>query len=372
MTFCIITHVVHTKNHDSFYGYAPYINEMNLWLKHVDKVVIVAPLKKYETTAIHQKYNHNAIEFLEVPEFSLTSFKAILKTILQLPVLVFTIFKAMKSANHIHLRCPGNMGLLGSLVQILFPNKSKTAKYAGNWDANSKQPISYKLQKMILSNTFLTKKMQVLVYGEWKNQTKNIKSFFTATYSDSEKTEVPSKSLNHTIKFLFVGSLTKGKQPIYAIKIVENLKQFGHNVKLSIYGTGKEENSLLNYIEDKNLHEFVFLKGNIDKDAIKLIYQESHFLLLPSKSEGWPKVVAEAMFWNCLPIASKVSCIPNMLDFGSRGILLENDLEIDVNAVSELIGNEKLYNAKTNAALNWSRNFTIDKFESEIKKLVTS
>jgi len=53
----------------------------------------------------------------------------------------------MKSANHIHLRCPGNIGLLACLIQILFPNTPKTSKYAGNWDPNAKQPFTYKIQK---------------------------------------------------------------------------------------------------------------------------------------------------------------------------------------------------------------------------------
>jgi len=75
----------------------------------------------------------------------------------------------MVQADYIHLRCPGNMGL-EALVQMLFPNKPKTAKYAGNWNPKSKQPWSYRLQKWILSYTFLTQNMQVLVYGEWSNQ----------------------------------------------------------------------------------------------------------------------------------------------------------------------------------------------------------
>lgn len=91
----------------------------------------------------------------------------------------------MVQADYIHLRCPGNMGL-EALVQMLFPNKPKTAKYAGNWNPKSKQPWSYRLQKWILSYTFLTQNMQVLVYGEWSNQTKNSKLFFSDTYSEEE------------------------------------------------------------------------------------------------------------------------------------------------------------------------------------------
>lgn len=80
--------------------------------------------------------------------------------------------------------------MLGCLVQIFFPKKIKTAKYAGNWDPEAKQPLSYRIQRWVLSNTFLTRNIQVLVYGEWKQQTKNIKPFFTATYSKSEIIEL--------------------------------------------------------------------------------------------------------------------------------------------------------------------------------------
>ena len=56
MTFCIITHVIHLQSEGKFFGYAPYVNEMNVWLKHVDKVIVVAPLKSIDKTAIHQAY----------------------------------------------------------------------------------------------------------------------------------------------------------------------------------------------------------------------------------------------------------------------------------------------------------------------------
>ena len=55
------------------------------------------------------------------------------------------MYKAMKWADHIHLRCPGNIGLLGCIVQIAFPKKVKTVKYAGNWiqNLNNRNLINY-------------------------------------------------------------------------------------------------------------------------------------------------------------------------------------------------------------------------------------
>jgi len=195
MTFTIISHVVHKRNTlGQIGGYAPYVREMNLWLKHVDKVIIVAPLEEREFDAIDIAYSHNEIEFITTPIFNLTSGSNILKTILNLPLLFNKVYHGMAKADHIHLRCPSNQGLIGSFVQILFPRKAKTTKYAGNWDFESKQPWSYRWQQNLLRNTAITKNIQVLVYGNWPDKNKNIKPFFTATYSENEIVETPVRT----------------------------------------------------------------------------------------------------------------------------------------------------------------------------------
>ena len=182
MKFAIITHVPHIKDGNAYFSYGPYVREMNIWAKYVDELIVVAPLLKKEKNAIDCEYDHSNFKFTNIESFDVLSFKNTFGAVFKIPKICWKIFQAMKQADYIHLRCPGNIGLLGCLIQILFPNKSKTAKYAGNWDAKSKQPWTYKLQKWILSNKLLTRNMQVLVYGEWEGSSRNIKSFFTATY----------------------------------------------------------------------------------------------------------------------------------------------------------------------------------------------
>lgn len=371
MTFCIITHVNHFKEDKKYYAYAPYVREMNIWLKYTDKVIVVAPLNKSQISAIDMPYNHSCIDFRQVNEFNITSIRNILKTLISLPIILITIYKAMRAADHIHLRCPGNMGLLGCLIQILFPKKKKTAKYAGNWDLNSQQPLSYRLQKWILRNTFLTKNMQVLVYGEWENQTKNIKPFFTATYSEEEykgqKIEF-KEYFGSKLRLLFVGTLSEGKRPLYALQLAEALHKQGVTVQLEICGEGMERERLEQYIQINTLDSFVFLRGNLSKDEIKEKYQRSHFLILPSKSEGWPKVVAEAMFWGCLPVATAVSCVATMIK--GRGILLSMDLKTDTNNLKYYFDDIEAYVKNSKKAVSWSREYTTEKFEEEIRKLL--
>ncbi len=370
MNFAIITHVIHGREDNTFFAYEPYVKEMNVWLKNVDSVTIVAPLQNIEKKSIHLFYSKKELEFCSIPALNFTSIKDISLSIFSTPIVLKRIYSAMKNADHIHLRCPGNIGLLGCFVQILFPAKQKTAKYAGNWDSKSKQPLSYRIQKWILNNTFLTRNIEVLVYGEWEGISKNIKPFFTASYYEKDKKEISKKSLNNKINFLFVGSLTQGKNPLYAIQLLEQLASKGHNVQIDLYGEGKERVVLESYILENKLENFVFIKGNQHKDIVQETYETSHFLILPSKSEGWPKVVAEAMFWGCLPIVTPISCVPNMLDNGGRGMLLSMILENDFKHIQEIISNQELYDSKIKNAVVWSRKYTIDTFENEIKLLL--
>jgi glycosyltransferase involved in cell wall biosynthesis len=370
MQFLIVTHVPHIIEDNTYFAYAPYVQEMNLWTKTIDDLVIVAPVSKELKRAIDTAYLHENIEFISVENFDVLSIKSSIRAITKFPKICWTLYKAMRQADHIHIRCPGNIGLLGCFVQLFFPNTPKTAKYAGNWDPQSKQPRSYRLQKWILSNTFLTRKMQVLIYGEWPNQSKNIKAFFTASYYEEEKESLIVKNLESKISFVFVGSLVKGKNSMYAVQIVEGLFSRGFDVCLNIYGEGVERNNLERYISKNNLAEVISLKGNQDKGTLKTAYLESQFVLLPSESEGWPKAIAEGMFWGCVPIATPVSCVPFMLDYGNRGVLLNKNLNSDVTEIASLLTTTNDYIIKQKKAFEWSQAYTLDVFESEIKKLM--
>ena len=370
MTFCIITHVPHGILNNNFFAYSPYVREMNIWLKYVDDAIIVAPMEEMKKSVIHLEYKHSNIQFISISDLNLLNIESVLKSIVKTPKICFQIYNAMKSADHIHLRCPGNIGLLGCLVQIFFPNKPKTAKYAGNWDPKAQQPWSYKLQKWILSNTFLTKNMKVLVYGEWENQTKNIKPFFTASYNEEDKIKLKSLDLKARIDFVFVGTLSIGKNPLYAVKLVEELFKNGFDVSLDLYGEGGERNAIENYIESNSLEKIVILRGNQNQEILKKAYQNAHFVLLASKSEGWPKAIAEGMFWGCIPLATKVSCVPFMLDYGKRGILLNMILDEDIQQLVTLLNNEISFVGKREKASDWSRKFTLNIFEKEIKEIL--
>ena len=369
MKFCIITHVQHKKKQEQYFAYGPYVREMNLWLNEDDQLIIVAPLSNnVEIDNIDLTYIYPNIKFIQIPEIEFTSFLKSIKSILKIPQILLGILKGVKLSDHIHLRCPGNIGLLGCMVQIFFPSKKKTAKYAGNWDPQSSQPLTYKIQRWILSNTSITKNMQTLVYGDWQNQTTNIKTFFTASYWSKDIVPVREKDIRGMLKLMYVGSLIPSKNPMLSVKVAKALIDSGKEIELNFYGEGSERKGIEDYISENNLSDSVFINGNVNSNKLIAAYQEAHFLIFISKSEGWPKVVAESMFWGCVPVTTAVSCVPWMLDYGNRGYLVHEDEKMIVDLISKMTQTE--YNLKSQNASTWSREFTLDKFELEVKQLL--
>jgi glycosyltransferase involved in cell wall biosynthesis len=373
MNFLVVGHVLHKKIGGQIYAYGPYVREMNLWFQHVDQVTVLAPLdENADPDPIDLSYTHSNLTFVQVPEFTVLSGSAILNTAIKFPKLWSKTWKAMKSADHIHLRCPGNMGMLGAMVQTFFPKKIKSAKYAGNWDRNSVQPATYRMQQNILSNTSVTKNMQVLVYGEWQNESKNIRPFFTASYSEKliDSLNPLPIGVNQEIRLLFAGGLNSGKQPLVPAQVCAELISRGIACKLDFYGEGPERKNLEHFIAEDGLQGEITLHGNVNSEELLLAYKRAHFLIFISQSEGWPKVVAEAMFWACLPVTTAVSCVPQMLGHGERGELVQGDVAEISDRIEQLINDSESYETKVQKAMNWSRQFTLEKFQSEIKSVI--
>lgn len=370
MKIAVITHILHKEKDGAYYSYEPYIREMNIWFKYVTSVIMVSPRSKVPLSNIESKYDMYGIAFSEVPQISLLTASEILKTIRYLPKIIFKVASAMKEADHIHLRCPGNIGLIGSIIQIFFPKKPKTVKYAGNWDPNAKQPWSYKLQRWIVQNPFLSKNMKVLAYGDWEVQTKNVLSFFTASYSQKD-TGRYSKDFSQPLIFLFVGSLVEGKQPLFALRVFHNLLVQGFDLAMHFYGDGPLRQDLENYVRENELQAYITFFGNRSKEDLKKAYKSAHFVILPSKSEGWPKAIAEGMFFGCIPISTAISCVPTMLRGNSlRGILIENNEFSALNSIAEKLRDKEKLKRMSLAAQEWSQEYTMEKFEGEIRELL--
>ncbi len=370
MKFLVITHAPYKELNGGYYAYGPFVREMNIWFSLVGETRVVAPKVKFQVDSIDSKFlTTSKLSFTSIPSFDTLTLAGKLKAVFIIPLVFFKCIRAMMWADHIHLRCPGNLGLIGLVAQIFFPFKSKTVKYAGNWDDYPGEHLSYKIQKILSRNTFFSHNMRVLIYGQWNNFTRNCVSFFTASYTESEFSILPKKKriTDPVLKFLFAGTLDERKRPDLSIKAMHVLMSSGiTSIQLDILGAGPYEERCKKLIAEYGLQEKVFFHGNVSPEDIKNYYSEAHFLVFLSRMEGWPKVVAEAMSWGCVPITTAVSCVPWMLDHQTRGRIVPQDANSVAVEIINIIKGEIDYDSLSTKALQWARQYTLEKFKKEI------
>ncbi|HLT53703.1 MAG TPA: glycosyltransferase, partial [Flavobacteriaceae bacterium] len=153
------------------------------------------------------------------------------------------------------------------------------------------------------------------------------------------------------------------------VQIIEKLNQLGIRSQLHMFGDGPLLPELKTYISENNLEQEVMCYGNQPKEAVKAKLQEAHFNILPSKSEGWPKAVAEGMFFGCIPITTQVSCVGWMVDYGKRGIIIQPELESAVTTITTHLESADLSDMSKQAQA-WSQQYTFDRLEADIKKVL--
>ena len=95
-------------------------------------------------------------------------------------------------------------------------------------------------------------------------------------------------------QILFVGSLNERKRPGLLIEILPFLPS---NYRSVIVGRGTPvyEEYLRDLAEKLSVSDRVRLKGHVPYSEVPYLYQSSDIFILPSKYEGFPKVVLEAL-----------------------------------------------------------------------------
>lgn len=85
------------------------------------------------------------------------------------------------------------------------------------------------------------------------------------------------------------------------------LRQNGADFRLTIIGEGDQRQQLEFMIRDLSLNDCVNLVGKLPQELISSHFAAAHAFVLPSLAEGFPNVVAEAVFARVPVIASEAS-----------------------------------------------------------------
>lgn len=208
----------------------------------------------------------------------------------------------------------------------------------------------------------LNKANKIIVLSkEWKN--------FFGKIVDENKIEVIYNSVEVPEDFkkdfgkkriLFLGRFDEKKGIFDLLDVMTEIAKIDSDAKLYI-GSNERKEKVNKIIKEYKLNNNVEYLGWVDEKLKKEVLKEATIFVLPSYYEGMPMSVLEAMAYKNIVISTNVGGIPEIIENGYNGFLIEpGDKKELFNKIEKIINSDKKNEMSDNARATVNEMFNID------------
>lgn len=374
MKLAIISHTTHFIQREKIVGWGPTVREVNYLAELFDEVYHIAPFYKKPAPGSSMPYEKENISYIPLKPYGgedLSSKFSVISTAPHNLGVIRKVLKRFGKTDWVHFRSPTAMGLY-VLPYLSINRRSKLwVKYAGNWKMKN-PPATYAFQKWWLEKNL--QRSKVTINGYWKGQKEHLIDFKNPCYSEKELLRAnqisASKKFNEKLTICFSGSLTKNKGAEILLKAIKEFSLKNEIEEVIITGDGILRSHLEKVSESSGVR--VTFRGYISREDMGEVYSKSHLIVLPSESEGFPKVIAEAASYGCVPIVSNVSSISQTFDSGKGYLLRAVNVSELVKLLEQAFGSRKALELKSKECIKISSFFTYENYVRSLKEKILS
>jgi len=150
----------------------------------------------------------------------------------------------------------------------------------------------------------------------------------------------------------------------------ENVRQ---DLILDLVGDGPLIHQLRADVRARGLEAQVCIHGYVPQGSrLEELYEKASLFVLPSRTEGFPQVIIEAMATGLPVIASAVGGIPGAIQDGVQALLVPvGKSEALGSAVSRVLEDAALYHTLSSEGLNLARNHSLEIERDRMLEIIT-
>jgi len=370
-SLAVISHTEHYYTTDGkVVGWEPTVRELNYLAEIFDLIYHIAPIHDNKPNRATAAYKADNIIYVPIKPSGgktlINKIAIITAMFTNLKIIIHTIQKV----EWVHFRAPANIGIYVLPLLSIMKSKKKWVKYAGNW-MKKDIPLSYSLQRWWLKKNIL--KSFVTINGQWSDQKRHLLSFANPCLTQSELLNANkigiAKQFSGKLKICFVGRLDENKGIEKILLSLLNIGLTKHIKEINIVGDGLGREKCVS-LSKKILLSIVF-HGWLSRSELNKIYAKSHVILLPTNSEGFPKVIAEACAFGCVPIVTNLPPINQVITNNLNGILFNiPSIQEITRIIMFLKSNREKLKKMSLLCLDKAKEFTYSKYLSSINKKI--
>lgn len=347
----------------------PVLREMKVVEEMFDNIVWLGARTLYKKPSLKPILS-NKVQTVVLPCVSRRGWLNVLYVVLAYPVILYEVLKHLKHATHVHTRGPSHPAFVAILLS-LFDNKRIYAhKYAGEWTMNN-IPFTYRLQRGILRRIYKPN-IRITISGKNSTNSANVYDLQNPCIYEAElqgMNEIgKSKDFSNGLQLLFVGNLMPSKGIISLMQALAHDNLNNRYTGIYIVGGGK----LMDEVKELAAHINkiqVTITGDISREELNQLYAKAHILILPSNSESFPKVVAEAAAYGCIPVTTSLSAITKQITDGTNGFLMHKTNSADILQILNRVADNANLKMISTEAITMSSLYTYERFKQHMAKV---
>lgn len=280
-----------------------------------------------------------------------------------------SIWRALSRADAVHTAIPGDVGTIGMLFALVM-RKPLFVRHCGNWLVP--RTAAEHLWKWLMELCAGGRNVMLATGGtNSPPSSKNpyVKWIFSTSLRRTQLAAGRPRKFpeNGKLKLIVACRQEEGKGTDTVIKSLPLiLKQFP-GATLEVLGNGSFMTDLEALVEQLDLRNIAFFRGRVEQTKVVETMKLSHVFCFPTQaSEGFPKVVLEALACGLPVITTKVSVLPQLIGVDCGILLEEPKPENLVSAIENVFSSAQKYEGMSAAAVAKARQYSLENWRDSI------
>lgn len=301
-----------------------------------------------------------------------------LKRKLRLPVWFLrhslVMIKEIRQADAVHAPIPGDIGTIGMILAFIM-RKPLFVRHCGNWFLP--KTVAEHFWKWFMERFAGGRQVMLATGGAAQPPSRRnaaIRWIFSTTLTDNELRSCPARrelSSEQPLRLIIACRQDKEKGAGVVIESLPLIIKSFPQVKLDIVGDGLSLTGFKQQAASLGLGDCVTFHGKVDHNAVLRLLQRAHVFCYPTgASEGFPKIVLEALACGLPVITTRVSVLPQLINTGCGILLEERTSEALAEAVKQILSDNQSYLNMSARAVETARQYSLERWRDTIGEML--
>jgi hypothetical protein len=273
-----------------------------------------------------------------------------------------TLWREVRRADAVHTPIPGDIGTIGMLLAFAL-RKPLFVRHCGNW--LEPRTAAEHFWRWFMDRTAGGRNVMLATggTGEPPSQNPSVQWIFSTSLSARELTACAGarKAPGAACRLIVVCRQEPEKGTAVVIDAVAAIRQRFPLTTLDVVGDGSHLPALRRLVDARGLSDAVLFHGKVDHSGVMRLLQGADLFCYPTRaSEGFPKVVLEALACGLPVVTTRVSVLPQLLSKGGGVLLNEATPASLADAVCAILGSPSGYEAMSASAVRTAAGFSLE------------